>query len=180
MSTPSDVQEKGQMFLPARAKTVVMGHQGYLNVVLRLIGVEIYKLQRRTLSRVLIAISMLAVLLVFTVIGISAAQIRSAPLSQFMHTTNGTVSLAQASAIKQQTLSSVSAPLRFPTTLITTTQVIETVSLVLIIILAGTIVGGEYSVGTVRLMFTRGPTRTQFLLAKVGALVLCVFASTLG
>jgi len=184
MSTPSDAQEKGQMFIPARAKTVVMGRQGYLSVVLRLIGVELYKLQRRTLSRVLIAVSMLAVLLVFTVIGISAEQVRSAPLSQFTsqstRTTNGTVSLAQASAIKQQTLSSVSAPLRFPASLVMTSQVIETGGLVLIIILAGTIVGGEYSVGTVRLMLTRGPTRTQFLLAKVGALAICVFAGTLG
>lgn len=181
MSIPSDAQEKGQIFLPARAKTVVMGRQGYLSVVLRLIGVELYKLQRRALSRVLIAISMLAVLLVFTVIGISAAQVRSAPLSQFMHTTtNGTVSLAQASSVKQQTLSSVSAPLRFPTSLITTSQVIETAGLVLIIILAGTIVGGEYSVGTVRLMLTRGPTRTQFLLAKVGTLAVCIFGGTLG
>ncbi len=185
MSTPSDVQGRGQIVLPARAKTVVMGRQGYFSVVLRLIGVELYKLQRRTLSRVLIAISMLAVLLVFTVVGMSTAQVRSEPLSQFTtqstHTTaNGTVSLAQASTIKQQTLSNISAPLRFPTSLIMTTQVIETAGLVLIIILAGTIVGGEYSVGTVRLMFTRGPTRTQFLLAKVGALAVCIFGSTPG
>jgi ABC-type transport system involved in multi-copper enzyme maturation permease subunit len=177
----SEAQESKRMFLPARAKTVVMGRQGYLNVVLRLIGVELYKLRRRTLSRVLIAISTLAMLLVFTIIGITAAQVESAPLSQFMHTTsNGTVSPTQASALKQEQLLNVSAPLRFPGSLIMTTQVLESVGLVLIIILAGTIVGGEYSVGTVRLMFTRGPTRTQFLLAKLGATAICIFAGTLG
>lgn len=181
MSTQSDAQQRSQMILPARAKTVVMGRQGYLNVVLRLIGVEIYKLRCRTLSRVLIAISMLAVLLVFTIIGIGAAQVGSAPLSQFMHTTTGgTVSPDQASVLKQAQLLSASAPLRLPGSLITISQVLESVGLVLIIILAGTIVGGEYSVGTVRLMFTRGPTRTQFLLAKLGALAVCIFAGTIG
>ncbi|GCE25741.1 hypothetical protein KDA_12250 [Dictyobacter alpinus] len=45
---------------------------------------------------------------------------------------------------------------------------------ILFIILAGTIVGGEYSVGSIRLMLTRGPTRIQFLLAKIGAMLICV------
>jgi ABC-type transport system involved in multi-copper enzyme maturation permease subunit len=48
------------------------------------------------------------------------------------------------------------------------------VGTLLLIILAGTIVGGEYSGGTVRLILTRGPTRTQFLISKIGASFLCV------
>jgi ABC-type transport system involved in multi-copper enzyme maturation permease subunit len=47
------------------------------------------------------------------------------------------------------------------------------------IILAGTLVGAEYSLGTVRLMFTRGPTRLQFLFAKIAVLVICVVPTLL-
>jgi ABC-type transport system involved in multi-copper enzyme maturation permease subunit len=50
---------------------------------------------------------------------------------------------------------------------------------VLAIILAGTLVGGEYSLGTVRLMFTRGPTRVQFLLAKIAVLACYLVPSIL-
>src|SRR5258708_8168339 len=44
----------------------------------------------------------------------------------------------------------------------------------MIIIWVGGISGGEFSIGTVRLIYTRGPTRTQFLLAKVGAAIVCI------
>ena len=46
---------------------------------------------------------------------------------------------------------------------------------VLIIVLVGTIVGGEFSIGTIRLLFTRGPTRTQFLIAKLGTMLVVTF-----
>ncbi len=45
---------------------------------------------------------------------------------------------------------------------------------ILAMVLMGTIVGGEYSLGTVHLMFTRGPTRLQFLFAKIAALAVCI------
>src|SRR2546428_44259 len=45
---------------------------------------------------------------------------------------------------------------------------------ILAIILAGALVGGEYSLGTVRLMFTRGPTRLQFLFAKIIVIGICI------
>src|SRR5260370_7950952 len=45
---------------------------------------------------------------------------------------------------------------------------------ILIILLIGAITGGEFSIGTVRLIYTRGPTRTQFVLAKVGAAIVCI------
>lgn len=180
MSTLPGTKEKRTALPPVRTKTVVMGRQGFFSVILRLIGVELYKLRQRALLRVLIAISVLSVLLVFTIIGITAMQIKSTPLSHFMHTTAGDFSPAQASTMKQETLSKISMPLRLPGSLSTTTQVIESVGLVLVIILAGTIVGGEYSVGTVRLMFTRGPTRTQFILAKLGTIITCIFFGAIG
>ena len=58
-------------------------------------------------------------------------------------------------------------------------QFVIEVLVVLGIILAGTLVGGEYSLGTVRLMFTRGPTRVQFLLAKTVVMVIYVVPTIL-
>jgi ABC-type transport system involved in multi-copper enzyme maturation permease subunit len=56
-------------------------------------------------------------------------------------------------------------------TSITVTNFIGTL---LLTILAGTIVGGEYSHGCIRLLLSRGPSRIQFLLAKLGAMLICV------
>ena len=39
--------------------------------------------------------------------------------------------------------------------------------------------GGEYSLGTVRLMFTRGPTRVQLLTAKIVVLAIYVIPTIL-
>ena len=60
-----------------------------------------------------------------------------------------------------------------PDSLTFSVGVINITGLVLLVILAGTIVGGEYGGGTVRLVFTRGPTRTQFLISKIGAILAC-------
>jgi ABC-type transport system involved in multi-copper enzyme maturation permease subunit len=67
----------------------------------------------------------------------------------------------------------LSEPLRLPLSLGMSVEVMSRLGAVLIIILAGTIVGGEYGVGTIRLLFTRGPTRTEFFLSKIGTLMLC-------
>jgi ABC-type transport system involved in multi-copper enzyme maturation permease subunit len=69
-------------------------------------------------------------------------------------------------------------PLRLPASLITTGRIIEYVGLVLMVILAGTIVGGEYGVGTIRVLLTRGPTRTQYLLAKILAILIYIARTT--
>jgi ABC-type transport system involved in multi-copper enzyme maturation permease subunit len=71
-------------------------------------------------------------------------------------------------------LALVAAPLHLPDSLTMTVNIIDTVGLVLIIVLAGTIVGGEYGIGTIRVLLTRGPTRTQYLLAKVLAILTCI------
>jgi ABC-type transport system involved in multi-copper enzyme maturation permease subunit len=122
---------------PVRRDTVVMGRSDYFSVVLRLIGVELYKIRRRTMSKVLSTIGILVMIISFVV-------------------------------------ASLIAPLHLPYTIGIANQIIQSLGLVLIVILAGTIVGGEYSGSTVRLMFTRGPTRTQFLLSKIGAILACI------
>lgn len=173
MSTLPQAKQQVKIPEPVRRETVVMGRQGFFSVVFRLIGVELYKLRRRTMSRVMSVIAIISVLLVFTLIGVSSALVASSPTSAYMHGEVGTVSEAQAAQARQDTLMNISTLLRLPDSLFATVQIIDTVGLILIIILAGTIVGGEYGVGTVRLMFTRGPTRTQFMLAKLGAILCC-------
>jgi ABC-type transport system involved in multi-copper enzyme maturation permease subunit len=61
------------------------------------------------------------------------------------------------------------------TAFFTSITVANFIGTLLIIILAGTIVGGEYSHGCIRLLLSRGPSRLQFLLAKLGAMLICVF-----
>src|SRR5438874_1986249 len=71
-------------------------------------------------------------------------------------------------------ISTVTESLRLPRSLIFTVGVMNTVGLALVIILAGTIVGEEYGAGTIRLLLTRGATRTQYLLAKGLAVLVCI------
>lgn len=84
-----------------------------------------------------------------------------------------TPSAAQLAQLKANALRSVSEPLRLPTSLNIVVQFALSAGTILIIILIGAIAGGEFSIGTVRLMYTRGPTRSQFLLAKVGTAAIC-------
>ncbi len=137
---------------PVRTDTVFMGRQDFFSVVLRLIGVELYKIRRRILSKVLASIAIAAAIGIF--------------LLNF-----SLVLLFSKDGGSSQVASTVGAQLSLPISLSVIVQTILTVGRILIITLAGIIVGEEYGVGTVRLMLTRGPTRIQFLLAKVGVLL---------
>jgi ABC-type transport system involved in multi-copper enzyme maturation permease subunit len=150
--------------IPMRTDTVFMGRQDFFSVVLRLIGVELYKIRRRKLSKVLTSIAIGAAIGIF--------------LINF-----SLVVLFSRGGGLSQVASSVAVQLGLPISLSVVVQTILTVGRILIITLAGVIVGEEYGVGTVRLMLIRGPTRIQFMLAKVGALLVCsgigVFGMTL-
>lgn len=61
-----------------------------------------------------------------------------------------------------------------PLSLTVAVEVPRLLGVVLTIVLVGSIVGGEYSIGTIRLMLTRGPSRIQFLLGKIGAALACI------
>jgi ABC-2 type transport system permease protein len=140
--------------VPKRTDTVFMGRQDFFSVVLRLIGVELYKIRRRMLSKVLASIAIGAAIGIF--------------LINF-----SLVLLFSRDGGPSQVASTVAVQLGLPTSLSVVVQTILTMGRILIITLAGIIVGEEYGVGTVRLMLTRGPTRIQFLLAKVGTLLAC-------
>ncbi len=132
-----------------------LGRQDFMSVVLRLTGMELYKFRRRMMSKVLSTISILAVVLVFLLIALFVA-------------------LLLNSTVPQESVRTISELLRLPRSLYVAVQIAFPLGQILIVILVGVIVGGEYGVGTIRLMFTRGPSRTQFLISKMGAAITCI------
>lgn len=174
---------------PIRRDTVVMGRADYMSIVLRLVGVELYKIRRRTMSKILSVIGIFVMLIAFFAIALTPIIIARDSSNDFLPPPCSTVSrpsvetclnhrattadLQHAEQVKMETVSQSSTSLRLPDSLPVANIIAQNIGLLLIVILAGTIVGGEYSVGTIRLMFTRGPTRSQFILAKVGAILVC-------
>ena len=138
---------------PARTSLVHLGRQDFMSVMFRLVGMELYKLRCRMMSKVLGIISVLTVVIVFLLLALLSAV-------ESTHTT--------------------SVLLRLPLSLYVTMQIAFTLGRILIVILVGVIVGAEYSAGTIRLMFTRGPSRTQFLLSKIGVAICCIVIGVLG
>ena len=197
MSTfPTTSEQPTPMPAQARTDTVVMGRLDFMSVLFRLIGVELYKFRRRPMSKVLSIIGVSLMILVFLALSLGELYSLNAPVSSFLSPQCSSIQnpqsaanpngqpcldhaptqaeLAQAEQSRQEQLRSTSSPLRLPLSLYAAVQFISVVGLVLLIIVAGTVVGGEYSVGTVRLMSTRGPTRLQYLVAKVGAILICI------
>ncbi len=138
---------------PARTSLVHLGRQDFMSVMFRLVGMELYKLRCRMMSKVLGIISVLTVVIVFLLLALLSAV-------ESTHTT--------------------SVLLRLPLSLYVTMQIAFTLGRILIVILVGVIVGAEYSAGTIRLLFTRGPSRTQFLLSKIGVAICCIVIGMLG
>ena len=170
-----------------RATSVIFGKQSYLFILLRLIGMEIYKIRRRTMSKVLLSIAIIIAIFVFLLFSINTFFVLNAPPESFSppcpptnapsqgqaHTSCPQPSTAQVAQLRETALRNASEPLRLPMSLSLAVQVALSAGTILIIILIGSSAGGEFSIGTVRLMYTRGPTRLQFLLAKVGVAALC-------
>src|SRR5437667_12032402 len=55
-----------------RASSVLMGREDFVSVLLRLIGMELYKIRRRMMSKVLISISVIATIGLFALIALAA------------------------------------------------------------------------------------------------------------
>jgi ABC-type transport system involved in multi-copper enzyme maturation permease subunit len=147
--------------LAAQPHLIVMGRQDYISVLLRLIGLELYKLRRRVMAVVLGTIGILAVIIAYLLIALLVA-------------------IFMSNTATQAEVNSISTLLRLPISLYVAELIISTLGQVLIVILVGTIVGGEYGVGTIRLLYTRGPARSQFLCSKIGAAIFCIAAGVLG
>ena len=173
-----------------RSASVILGRQDYLSVVLRLIGMELYKLRRRAMSKVLGIIAVVLAVLPFALIALGVFATANAPVGSFSNscqqiTPNGqapqgappacpTPSPAQVAQERQTIVEGASAPLRLPEALNVAVEYGLIVGIILLVILVGSVTGGEYSAGTIRLLFIRGPTRTQFLIAKLGASLIVI------
>jgi ABC-type transport system involved in multi-copper enzyme maturation permease subunit len=158
-----------------RSNTTVMGRQDALSVLFRSIGGELYKLRRRPMPKILILIAILITISAFLLPALAAKSLSKDLCIIDKHGQEHCISQSQAEIEKQKAV--VSAPLRLPNALLQSVSVINFVGTISLIIIAGSIVGGEYGIGTIRLMLTRGPTRTQFLLAKVGTVIICVLTT---
>src|SRR5947209_5360357 len=160
-----------------RVAPIVMGRKDYLSVLLRLIGMDLYKVRRRLLSKMLLFVGTLVIAFVFLAIGIVAWHFASLPVTsfvpqncdgtQFNGCINHPATLADMQHEKQRILDGASQLLNMPGIWNMDGQFVIQLFVVLGIILAGALVGGEYSLGTVRMMFARGPARMQFLIAKI-------------
>src|SRR5215469_15731307 len=112
-----------------RNDLVHMGRQDFISVVLRLTGMELYKLRRRTISKVLGIISLASIVVVFLL----------AALILDIRVNNATAEGGTRPASEILPLSMYLA-----------LQVARLLGPILIVILVGVIVGGEYGVGTIR------------------------------
>jgi ABC-type transport system involved in multi-copper enzyme maturation permease subunit len=168
-----------------RAAPLALGRRDSLSVLLRLIGMDLYKVRQRLLSQVLLAIPILLIGGGFLVTGIVAIHDVGLPATSYKtyscteaphdpECLTHPPTLADFQHQKQQMLHSVALYLNVPGNWNAQERFLIERLVVVAIILAGTLVGGEYSLGTVRLMFTRGPTRLQFFYAKLAVLAICV------
>jgi ABC-type transport system involved in multi-copper enzyme maturation permease subunit len=87
--------------------------------------------------------------------------------------------LADRQKYKQQEIATNAQTLSLPGSLQLVFLVSVNVLVLLIILLAGMSAGSEYTLGTIRLLYTRGPSRLQFLWAKIGAMVVCIILGIL-
>jgi ABC-type transport system involved in multi-copper enzyme maturation permease subunit len=186
MSATPQATTEGDLLLPPRTSSVILGRQDYLSVLLRLTGMELYKVRRRAMSKVLGMMAIAIVVLIFLLISLGTFVVLNAPPEDFTAPCQGNrpascqqPSAAQSAQTRLEAVQTASEPLRLPNSLGIIEQLAIPPGAFLLITLVGSLVGGEFSLGTVRLMFTRGPTRAQFLFAKLGATIVCIVIGVL-
>lgn len=185
MSIPTPAESTVEHVAP-----IVKGRNDYLSVLLRLIGMELYKVRRRQMSKVLLLIPILLIGGGFFVAGVTTIHDAGLPATsfatyscaQFPHDPeclDHPATVADHQRAKQQTVDGLALYLNMPGNWNAQERFLIERLVVLVIIFAGVLVGGEYSLGTIRLMLTRGPTRLQFLIAKIAVLTICIVPTLL-
>ncbi len=193
MSTMPQITAEQPAPIPSRNASVAMGRQDFLSVLFRSISAELYKIQRRLMSKILLIVAIPIMIIIFGFVALPTIIVTGTPATTYLQSCSSTsgggtpspckqsstptqAEINQAQQYKQNLITQYSAPLRLPNSLTVSVSVINYVGLIILIILAATIVGGEYSVGTIRLLLTRGPTRTQYFLAKISAILISIIA----
>src|SRR2546429_7500959 len=104
-----------------RTESVILGRQDYISVLLRLIGMEIYKIRRRIMSKVLFSIAIVIAILVFLLFSLNTFFALSAPPESFVPSCQPRgqpqpncppPSAAQVAQFREDALRSASEPLR--------------------------------------------------------------------
>jgi ABC-type transport system involved in multi-copper enzyme maturation permease subunit len=171
MSNPSQISTlEPATTEQASNSTVFFGNMNYFSVLGRSIASELYKIRRRTMSKVLSIIAIVIIMLSFIALSIPA----------FSAAAHGEDLTAPQTISMPQSIGSAWAQIiRLPESLYFAGSIAQYIGTILLIILAGAIVGSEYASGTIRIMLTRGPTRVQFLFAKIGTMLICTVVSLL-
>ncbi len=162
---------------PARAANVDIGHQGFLGTAWRLTRMELYKLRQRTYSRVVLGILLGLIALFVVLTGVSSLNEARTPAASnapqecsAQVTTRCTTrhySQAQLAQLKEEDLLHNANSLGFPGSLTFVMRILSySLVAMLGLLLLAPMMGTEYTLGTIRLLFTRGPTRLQCILAK--------------
>ncbi len=171
---------------PQRASLVVMGRQDSLSAIMRLIVMELDKLRSRVMARVLLGAGLLFMIAILAQVGISLAVTVNSPVGDFIpplcsanpnadYCVNHLPTQADMAQYKHLQIQKAAQNLLLPDGLqFVEESIVLNIMSVLVVIVVGTMVGGDYSLGTVRLLFTRGPTRLQFLFAKIATAIICI------
>src|SRR5215472_4046907 len=124
MSTTPQATAEGDLLLPSRTNSVILGRQDYLSVLLRLIAMELYKVHRRVMSRVLGIMAIAIVMLIFLLISLGTFVVLNAPPEAFTASCQGSrpsscqrPSAAQSAQARLEALQTASEPLRLPNSL---------------------------------------------------------------
>src|SRR5579864_2950288 len=142
-----------------RTAPIVMGRKDYLSVVLRLIGMDLYKVRRRLMSKVLLLVGTLVVAFAFVALGLAAWRIASQPVTSYVPPNCAVLqnegcinhqpaTLADMQHEKQRILNGAAQLLNIPGVWNVEERIVIELLVVLGIMLAGALVGGEYSLGT--------------------------------
>ena len=165
---------------------VVMGQQDSLSAFCRLVAAELYILRRRRLSKVLLAVGVAAIIGFVCLLGVFTWSLLTRPLSDFvppfcssgLHLPGCVTHLPtriDMEQYKQIQLRETADNLSLPSSMSSIGEtLLINILFVLVLIFAGTMVGDEYRLGTVRLLYTRGSTRLHFLFAKVATVIICI------
>jgi ABC-type transport system involved in multi-copper enzyme maturation permease subunit len=154
----------------------------------RLVAWNLKLARRRLMSKILLAILLVGFLLVMGVLFFSFAVLNSSTTAGLVTNcptpvatatsdgTNPTPTGCDPATVQQETQALQDArtetlqTLTFPKILSPTEGYTSFIGIILLCILAGAVVGGEYSFGTQRLALSRGVSRAQVLIGQIGML----------
>ncbi len=173
-----------------KASSPIIHQVDVFHAWMRLTGMELYKIFKRTMSKALLGAGLVINIVVLLAIGFSTwsdvnkpAAAFNPPLCSESTNTPGCLNhlptLTDRQQYKQQEIDNNEKLLALPGSLQLVFLISVNVLVLLVILLAGTSVGSEYTLGTIRLLYTRGPSRLQFLWAKIRAIAVCIITGIL-